>query len=268
MHFNPPIAWEPSDPSLLANVYNILYMHDQSCRDKNERILRHLDSYLPAVEPTFLLRVEADVVRASVLYLLHPINFALRSLSIEQLFCLSEMSQGPTARTDIAWTFQDKWNNRRTLAVLEFKNTYMLRKDEFYSGKADMSAEVGAKGSPVALINDVKATPDDGNSWLGSGARTLSRQMMKYSRRARTDFVAIFDWKALFIYDFSTMDEKNYQLARGTWFVEDPLASQTVTFRTLLMGMLIEALRRRGLLRIPLPPPSQVKTPSSFVLNI
>lgn len=68
----------------------------------------------------------------------------------------------------------------------------------------------------------------------------------KYSSLGIPD-VALFDWDAMFIFDFHDMNEDalNPVLARGIWFTEAGKDhSQGQTFRMALYGFLIRALRR------------------------
>lgn len=239
LDIDPPIALEPCDPLVLFNEYTRL----QSGND----ILAGLGSQLPAVEMSFYLRLEADVVHASRLYLIHPINMALQGLTETRITCQAEESHGPTARTDISWKyFDDEENEWRTLAILEFKNTYMLVQDDFAPGMADMRQ--GSPRSPRALISGAYSRrARQGFTWLREGASRLARQALKYSGSTGTGYVAIFDWKSMFIFDFEGMDEGEYELAKGTWFEKTPGGQSYETFRMLLFGMLVKALKRNGL---------------------
>ncbi|KAI9873928.1 MAG: hypothetical protein M1830_010382 [Pleopsidium flavum] len=233
---DPPIALEPCEP--------LVFFQEGNCL---RSVGAGLDNHLPAVESFFYLRLEADVVHASRLYLLHPINMALQGLTDTPIACQAEESQGSTARTDISWKYYDEQNEEwKMLAILEFKNTFLLIEREFTRAMADM--EPGASRSPKALVDRAYQTNQRHFTWLGEGAGRLTRQALKYSGSAATDYVAIFDWKSMVILDFEGIDEGAYKLAKGTWFEEVPTQPPThETFRMLLFGMLVKALRRNGL---------------------
>ena len=183
-------------------------------------------------------------MRAAALYLLHPVHLALQALPLPRLICQSEQVHGATARSDISWKYKDRQNQWRTLAVLEFKATGMLVKQEF------LEAATNSQRSSKELVDSAYVLRQrKDNSWFGDGARPLTQQMIKYSERAEVDLVAIFDWKSMFVLDFGSRDEGRYQLAKGTWFAEDDgNTARPETFRSVLFGMLIEALRRNGVI--------------------
>ncbi|KAI9880433.1 MAG: hypothetical protein M1830_003075 [Pleopsidium flavum] len=239
LEIDPPIALEPVEPEDFVREYAKLQDGDCDVQD--------LEAHLPVVEDSFYINMEADVVRASSLYLLHPINMALSCLASCRVFCQAEETHGPTARTDISWRYISAQREWVTLAVLEFKNTDMLVREEFAAGMADMRPRSGRE--PRDLVDNAREEREEwDNTWLGEGAARLARQARKYSERTSVGYVAIFDWKSMFIFNFAEMHEDNYKLAEGTWFKEDAGNHRTYnTFRILLFGMLVKALRRNGL---------------------
>lgn len=93
------------------------------------------------------------------------------------------------------------------------------------------------------------APNQEDHTFLGPSTSRVSRQARKYHRRAGTDFVAVFDWCSMIIFDFGGMDEGSYRLAKGTWHQEGPHLPAHGTFRMLLLGMLITSMRRFGVIQ-------------------
>jgi hypothetical protein len=53
--------------------------YDQKADDSLKKLAVYLRNYLPAVERPFLMETEGDVLRATTLYVVHPINLALNA---------------------------------------------------------------------------------------------------------------------------------------------------------------------------------------------
>ena len=193
---------------------------------------------LPQLERSHILHTESDVVRASMLYLIHPVNVAASKLlgnNNKTLYCRSEILSG-SSRTDIRWQVTDG-HTYRNVAVLEFKNTKVLHWQDF------------RKASPQGV-----SAKDMRNTALGrkdqtlfeSNALVVSKQAKKYSEEIAPD-VAVFDWEHMFIFDFTDVreDASDPKLCRGIWFEESAQhQNDKETFRMVLLGFLIRALRR------------------------
>lgn len=230
---DPLIAWQPADSQELFDYSSWIFQGDQTPNS-----LLHP---MPRIEAFHNLRSEGDVVRASHLYLLHPVNEAIRHVTggNPQIICAAEETHGAVARTDISWSY-DNGEERTVFAILEFKNTFVLDWAEFEPAMADMTEG----RTPAELIDRIYQECDDEEySWLGKNARIISKQAKKYFERTECADIAIFDWNSMFIFDFSVLDEGANQLARGIWFREDP-NQQYRTFRLLLFGLLCKAMRR------------------------
>ncbi len=96
---DPPVAWIPEHYTVLINLAqnpNRLPPNPPSHSRLRERI--------PQIESTHLIHTEADVLRATHLYLLHPVNVAATLLMPQggSLYCRSEV-QDSSSRTDIRW---------------------------------------------------------------------------------------------------------------------------------------------------------------------
>lgn len=205
-----------------------------------------LNQPMPQHETGHRLSTEGDVVRASILYLLHPVNVAVSSLiSRGDLYCKTEQSsRGRTCRTDIRWVYQPDRNdqsNQTDIAVLEVKNTKTLHWADFSAAGTDQQNARAKVRSAYAKGADEEFTH------LVRNALWVSKQAKKYATTLPVADVAIFDWNAIFVFDFAGMKEDTNDpiLARGIWFEEPTTNVQDgTTFRALLLGFLVRALRR------------------------
>jgi hypothetical protein len=87
----------------------------------------------------------------------------------------------------------------------------------------------------------------DHNTHLIDNAVWVSKQALKYFSECSTPDVAIFDWDAMFIFNFAGMNEKKGTptFAKGSFFAEQSDKTQSHTFRLLLLGFLVRALQRK-----------------------
>lgn len=234
-------------PKALEPVHPVVYLNMAAAA--LSRFHLHHTIQLPAVEDSIYLGTEGDVVRAVSLYLIHPVNMALQATG-SSISCRSELTHGPSARTDIIWMSR-MGNKRVTLGVLELKNTQLLVKAHFDQGLADMAAGTKSSKHPKNMLSEAfsgRAPNPLEHTFLGSSTSRVSRQARKYHQEAETDFVAVFDWCSMIIFDFGGMDEGRQKLAKGTWHQEGPGLPPQATFRMLLLGMLIRSMRRTGIL--------------------
>jgi hypothetical protein len=164
------------------------------------------------------------------------------------------------------------------IAVLEFKNTFVLREADFRPAMANAS-------EAEQMLEDAFET--DNKTLLTGNAYWLSKQAKKYHGESHTADVAIFDWNNMVVFDFSGMFETpiNPKLTRAIvricpclahagdkkvkrfhfseiigrlpyvratvtaiWFSEaGKNHNQHQTFPAFLLGFLIRALRRHNL---------------------
>lgn len=130
-----------------------------------------------------------------------------------------------------------------TIAVLEFKNTRVLHPGDFWPAMASDPDSARAKRDG-AMFHDNK-------TYFVRNACWISKQAKKYFRTTGAPDVAIFDWSAMFIFDFSQMNEDvpYPALARGMWFSEaNGQSHQGRTFRTVLLRFIDRALRRHNII--------------------
>ncbi|ERF71819.1 hypothetical protein EPUS_01734 [Endocarpon pusillum Z07020] len=165
---------------------------------------------MPQLEASHYLSTEGDVLRASNLYLLHPVNVAVKSLITNgDLYCTSEQSSRGGCRTDIRWVYRSSQSGQTTnIAVLEFKNTQVLHWADFLPASTDQQ-------HAQAKLDDAQEKPK--YTHLINNAHLLSKQAKKYCLKLSAPDVAIFDWHAMFVFDFTGMDEDAYDpvLAKG-----------------------------------------------------
>ena len=172
---------------------------------------------------------EADVVRATVLYLLHPVNQAINA-QYGHIFCAAEDQGNGPLRCDVVWKIwrDGEWS---IIAILELKKRGVLSLGDF------IHARVNYKDIPYHIQ---RALREPSSTFLKGNAVTLSQQAAAYAWKRNTKYVALFDWNSLFLYSFAGLDAKSETVgdwAYGTWIVEDP----TTTFRKAILGFLITA---------------------------
>jgi hypothetical protein len=201
--------------------------------------------HMPQLETTHFLRTEADVLRATGLYLLHPVNVVAASLVHNgRLTCTSETATTKGGRTDIIWMHQaDNANELKPIAILELKNTKVLHLSDFQPAYCPTQTKELDRNKIETAFEKTSKTHLIGNAvWL-------SKQAIKYSKECSTKHVAIFDWDAMFIFDFSAMNEgaDHPKFARGTIF-EERTSQPGVTFRLLLLGFLVRAMKSHDII--------------------
>ncbi|OJD23487.1 hypothetical protein ACJ73_05161 [Blastomyces percursus] len=242
--------WEPL-PSLSVSplpnnaTYRTIQASAQSTVAGN-RLPANASSLLermPQVEKSHLLHTESDVIRASIQYLLHPINVATSRLlpSSGRLFCRGEAREGGGCRTDLRWIY---WNGSgwTNIAVLEFKNTQVLRWSDFKEAVSDQN-------NAKAMVDSAYGAHPHYTHFTNN-AVWLSKQARKYAQNTGASDVAIFDWDKMFIFNFYGMAEhlQNPVLAKGIWFEEGNSSQPGHTFRMVLFGFLVRALQRQGII--------------------
>ena len=229
-------------PKAIQLVHVEQLFHARSRIPSGSQVPASLSRHIPHTEAFHWLRTEGDVVRATNLYLLHPVNEALRYVVGDHsgIICSAEERHGTEARTDISWSHVNG-GRRKTFAILEIKNTCSLDYRDFAPAIVNMT---NGKTPADMLKQAYKKGQRYEYSLLLGNARTISKQTRKYFDQTGCRDVAVFDWNAMFIFDFSTFNEGANQLVGGTWFQEDSRLPSHQTFRMLLFGMLCRALGR------------------------
>ncbi|OJD28487.1 hypothetical protein ACJ73_00118 [Blastomyces percursus] len=135
-----PTAFIAENPAILINAgRSKLSTHEGSAGPLGQR--------MPQLENSHLLHTEADVLRASNLYLLHPVNVvANRLLAAGSLLCRGEVTSNGGCRTDVRWVYCNG-SQMTTIAILEVKNTKVLHVADFTPA--------------IATVNNARARRDD-----------------------------------------------------------------------------------------------------------
>lgn len=219
------------EPSVLARMA-------RQYLPRNTIITNPVRADMPVVEKTHRLNTEADVLRAATLQLIHPVNVVLseRLPPDARIYCESEVAEGVHSRFDMQWTLVQGGTETK-LAILEVKNTKVIHWTEFAPAEA---TQENAEKMMESVMERQTGTLLAGNAIL------LSKQAKKYSRACKD--VAIFDWNSMFIFGFHGVREhsRERRLVRGIYFDESgPIArKENITFRLMLLGFLVRALRR------------------------
>ena len=199
-----------------------------------------LNTCVPAAELPFHMGTEGDVVRATTLYLLHPINQALNVRFGSRIICAAEDRGDGKLRSDLIWRY---WTGRQfiNIAVLELKNRGMLVREHWLSALAN-TWDVEAR---IMRAYD----QDEEKTLLKSNAIPLSKQAAAYALQRQVRFVALFDWNAMFLYKYHAMDpdlpaDGVGDCASGTWLETD---TNPTSYRSVLFGWLLEACEDAGL---------------------
>ncbi|QSS61736.1 hypothetical protein I7I51_03913, partial [Histoplasma capsulatum] len=164
---DPPSACVTENPSVLINyARNQLLAHTPNSGSLAER--------MPQVEPGHLLHTEADVLRASVLYLIHPVNVvANRLLNTGSLDCRGELASGGGCRTDVRWVYRNG-SQTPNIAVLEVKYTKVLHLNDFHPA---LTNQQNARAKRDAAQGEENRTHFKRNAYW------IPKQAKKYSRR-------------------------------------------------------------------------------------
>lgn len=193
------------------------------------------NAYLPAIEQTFYLFTEGDVVRAAALYLLHPVNVALAAIFPRRsIYCSAELASNGT-RPDVVYM-----DGNTLVAVLEFKNTGIIVPAQF--------EVAGLRGTSTMEDINRKCDTRSGNTFFEDNSWVLLKQMANYRNNRQTDYIAIFDWNHLFIAVFTPQSEN---FVHGTFVHREGNGERYL--RRALLGWLIEAFQNTGKCSFALP---------------
>lgn len=232
---DPPTAWRFEDHQRLIDlVANNLPAEISNPEDNLLKRVAYRDG-------SNLLRSEADVLSATILYVLNPVNLAInRNLKQGSMTMSCEQTSPGRVRTDIRWSYRvSPTTVGAEVAVLEVKPKDTLRWPDIADAMARSDAEERLKHREAYGTN--------GKTLFVHNAFWFTKQAQKYAEQLETPDVAIFDWNNLFILDFSTMDpdRRRPKLARGIWFNEEGKDHQNLhTLRAVLLGFLLRAMSR------------------------
>lgn len=177
---------------------------------------------------------EGDVVRASALYLLHPVNQALWACNqvAQTYMCQSEATTN-RVRSDITY-YKNTATGRRAFAVVEFKKRGTINAAEFAT-----AVRFNQAPTPVQVTNTVAVAVGLPNStYYGGNSYILMKQASSYAVTHNMQYVALFNWDCLVLIKFS-------QIANGFCgdYCETTVipAAQSNIMRQALLGFLAEA---------------------------
>ena len=204
-----------------------------------------LEATIPEVEESFYLCNEADVARATNLYLLHPINQLLTAFIKQQtdrraaLRCFCEKVQNDSTRTDITWELVSALNpdTRYTIAVLELKNTNGIVRSQFQAAEA-------TPFNKAALIDQAQSAKGEYETLFDGNALWVAKQLTKYALSTATPYVGAFDWRSMVLFNFNEMSgpQNAGEAMEGFAMAEDGVR---VIFRRALLGFLYQGTSRR-----------------------
>ncbi|EEP77869.1 predicted protein [Uncinocarpus reesii 1704] len=195
-----------------------------------------LQQNMPLHEASHYLGTEGDILRISALQLIHPIN-AVLSLLIPngaKLLCRAEVtSPDQTPRTNLKWIYIDPSGQDQVVAILEYKNTGVIHFENW----------AGAITLPENAVERLLNAKEQINStFLVGNAIILSKQLVNYESVCSD--IALFDWNNMMVFDFAeTNEDLLVPKFTSVVFESDPLH-----FRSLLLGMIVRSLKRRGII--------------------
>ena len=212
-------------------------------RTKLLTINETLNGKLAEIEQSHYLHTEADVGRASDLYLINPVNIAIQKLLPRggRIFCRAEQVGRKKNRTDRRWTYRRNGQSV-DIAILELKAPFVLKSNDFKYAMVTTSKAREKNDAAQSMEN---------STHLKRNAITVAKQTKKYADDLGVTDIAVFDWNAMFVFDYNNIDydSSNPRPAKRTWFREtDVMPARGHTFRSMLLGLLIRGLQKNGII--------------------
>lgn len=193
----------------------------------------HIDhAYLPTWEgESRVFRTEEDVVSAATCQLLNPVDLTFKWFHHQYPFALlsehnaSRNGQYSHARVDRAWCLEQ--NYERPFVLLEAKCVRTLQPREF---------EAAISAGEEALRTD--SPVDYETSYFTYNSFKLMAQAVKYKKKFRTPYIAIFDWDCLIL---AVMDDDHKD--HPDLFCRLTIVSDPSLMRRALLGFVHGAFR-------------------------
>lgn len=182
----PPVVW------FEKSVQKYIDEGIQAC-EKNKDKLRQ--SYLPAPYAHCSLSSEADIVQASVLWLVHPVVKALEA-EFPYVKCAAEVFL-KGSRCDALITV-----GAQHLVVIEYKSRGNINRPDFLRGKINDST---VQNGTIIREQIAKGQKSAFQSNMGYNATCLSKQAAAYATQWETRHVVLFDWDTMFLWNFAGM---------------------------------------------------------------
>jgi hypothetical protein len=215
----PPDFWVPIDISHYLAIADTELSRDS--------VKKALSAYhAPALEPTFRVRREADIVTYSATHLTHAVGHALNAILPKPVETVNEYSFSVWARVDRVW--RERGAKTGSFAMLEMKNYGLLNPDEF-----EMAQYRGPEARRPSSFTDLDILP-------------IIRQITNYAQIEffKTRYACLYDGNFLFLGVFeSPAQQTALPILRGTLI--PCLGGQNNTARRALLGWLIEAWNKK-----------------------
>lgn len=232
----PPKIWFPKDIKIYNDYANNVLQAQRTALS---------GTYLPAPYNTCVLNSEADIVQASVLWLIHPVIVALQA-HYPDTSCAAEVTIDD-CRCDALISI-----GNRPLVVIEYKNRGNLKKADFDRGRVDDCSEQNK-----AFINQKigEAQAKRLGSCMADDATCLTKQAAAYATKWKTRHVVLFDWDGMFLWNFAGFNPLTPMPQRGS--TAKPVAGHAewaygtwvqrrCEYRKALLGFVMEALRDKS----------------------
>ncbi|PYI09184.1 hypothetical protein BO78DRAFT_395048 [Aspergillus sclerotiicarbonarius CBS 121057] len=191
---------------------------------------------MPMLEASHRLDSEGDVMRLSTYQFFHPVNIALQEVAPPgtKVICSFEKPGDRSSRFDVQWALYSTNNVLlKILAVLEVKNTHIIHKSEFTPGEATEETVDTRIGQAMSTGPQL--------TFLRGNAIWLSKQAAKYTETC--PYVAVFDYNAIFAFNYALQNSNRGGAVRGTYFDESSRTSK-MTFRLFLFAFVVRPLVR------------------------
>ena len=214
-----------------------------------------LEARMPQEESSFFLHSEEDVSRASVLYLLHPVNEILREYLCRvlkdsptlqvKLTCYAQRYHKSSARSDFCWSLSVDGRPEIVFAILELKNARVIRPIEFIRArvKADdlqTTLKEYAQDPKFSRFGSI-ITEDGAIQKDENNALKMVQQISKYALNEECKYVGLFDWFSMALFRYPKLSPKYVgEYMEGSFFAKE--SGGPDSFRVGLFGFLAEAL--------------------------
>ena len=199
---------------------------------------------------------ERDVIKAAEKLIVDPVENVVQHLFPKlEIRTRTEKSES-TSRIDVVWeilrpgTAFNEPKNWIECAILEFKNTNIIKFEHFKYG------QVGRRDEAGKIVTETEAREiaeqQRSGTLLRGNAIPLSKQARKYARR--TPYVAIFDWDTMALFDFSgtNYDSNEPICPRISFFSEHDVddakegEDNGLTHRMFLLGFVANAIKEKA----------------------
>lgn len=221
----PPAIWFGKD----VNLY--IGRAEQICQAHETSLSR---SFLPSPYLPCSMNTEADVIHASLLWLLHPVLKALQAEFTNVQYATEVNLSG--CRCDALISVDGK-----PVVVIEYKNRGYLDMKQFFQGHVSDYSTPSHQDKIQTKIHQARTTTRH-RSAMGSNATNFTKQAAAYAAKWQTRYVVLFDWDSLFLWHFAGMNLDRFAVGDGhadwAW---GTLVRDRADYRSALLGFILEA---------------------------